>query len=116
VVSGNIIQALRKVESMGPFYLIVTGGLFDHMSDKHLSFFLKHTAKKLLKRGGILFFTNAVEGNPFRVWMEYLADWKLNYRSEDDITRILSDAGFTDNKIEIKKDETGLTFFVNVTG
>jgi SAM-dependent methyltransferase len=113
-VTGNFIQALRKAEKLGPFDLIVTGGLFDHISDKHASFFLKHALNKLLKKDGILFFANAVEGNPFRVWMEYLANWTLNYRSESNIADLLQSAGYSDNSIEIKKDETGLTFFVKV--
>jgi len=113
-LAGNIIQALRKVEALGPFDLIVTGGLFDHMSDKHLSFFLKQSLNKLLKTGSTLFFANAAEGNPFRVWMEYLANWKLNYRSEDRITELLLTAGYSHNTITMKKDETGLTFLVSV--
>jgi len=39
VIAGNIIQAVRKVEKLGPFDLIVTGGMFDHMSDRHVAFF-----------------------------------------------------------------------------
>lgn len=116
VVSGNIIQALRKVEKLGPFNLIVTGGMFDHMSDKHVAFFLKHTLNTLLKKDGALFFANAAEGNPFRVWMEYLADWKLNYRTEDDIIGFLHAAGYSEKSVNIQKDETGLTFLVKVNG
>jgi extracellular factor (EF) 3-hydroxypalmitic acid methyl ester biosynthesis protein len=116
VVPGNIIQALRKLEKYGPFDLVVTGGLFDHMSDRHVSFFLKHTLNKLLKKEGTLFFTNTVKENPFRVWMEYLTDWELNYRSEDDIILLLSGAGFTRESMKISKDETGLTFLVTVSG
>lgn len=113
LVHGNIIQALRKVEKLGPFDLVVTGGLFDHLSDKHLSFFLKHAAKSLLNGNSTLFFTNATEGNPFKVWIEYLADWKLYYRSEDNIMTLLTEAGFK-NSIKIEKDSTGLTFLVTV--
>ncbi len=116
VVPGNIIHALRSVEKLGPFDLIVTGGLFDHMSDKHISFFLKYTLNKLLQNGATLFFANAVEGNPFRVWMEYLADWRLNYRSAENITGLLKTAGYKESSINIAKDETGLAFLVKVNG
>ena len=112
MVTGNIIQAVRKVDKLGPFDLIVTGGMFDHMSDKHVAFFLKQSLKNLLNQGGRLFFANSIEENPFRVWMEYLADWKLNYRSEDDIKGLMTDAGFNREAIDIRKDETGLTYFV----
>jgi len=112
VIPGNIIQAVRKVEKLGPFDLIVTGGMFDHMSDRHVAFFLKQSLKNLLNHGGRLFFANSIEENPFRVWMEYLADWKLNYRSEDDIRRLMNEAGFNSEAIDIRKDETRLTYFV----
>ena len=114
LVHGNIIQALRKVEKLGPFDLVVTGGLFDHLSDKHLSFFLKRASKSLLNGNSTLFFTNANEGNPFKVWIEYLADWKLFYRSEEDIIKLLADAGFPTDSIKVEKDATGLTFLVTV--
>ncbi|RJQ45309.1 MAG: class I SAM-dependent methyltransferase [Nitrospiraceae bacterium] len=116
MVPGNIIQALRRVEQYGPFDLIVTGGLFDHMSDKHVSFFLKHTFNRLLRKEGTLFFANAIEGNPFRVWMEYLTDWKLFYRSEEALAGLLDSAGFAPGAANIRKDETGLTFLVKVKG
>ncbi|UCH80765.1 MAG: class I SAM-dependent methyltransferase [Nitrospiraceae bacterium] len=112
VIPGNIIQAVRKVENLGPFDLIVTGGMFDHMSDRHVAFFLKQTIKNLLKRGGRLFFANSIEENPFKVWMEYLADWKLNYRSEDNVRNLMNDAGFDRDAISISKDETKLTYFI----
>jgi LSD1 subclass zinc finger protein len=114
LVPGNIIQALRKVENLGPFDLVVTGGLFDHLSDKHLSFFLKRASKSLLNGNSTLFFTNSTEGNPFRVWIEYLADWKLFYRSKDHIMELLTDAGFPQNSIKIENDATNLTFLVTV--
>ncbi len=112
VIPGNIIQALRKVEKLGPFDLIVTGGMFDHMSDRHVAFFLKQTRKNLLAEGGRLFFANSIEENPFRVWMEYLADWKLNYRSEEHVNGLMTEAGFEREAVDIRKDETGLTYFV----
>ncbi len=112
VIPGNIIQAVRKVERLGPFDLIVTGGMFDHMSDRHVAFFLKQTIKNLLNKGGRLFFANSIEENPFKVWMEYLADWKLNYRPEDNIRVLMTDAGFDRDTIKISKDETKLSYLV----
>ncbi|MBC8413628.1 MAG: class I SAM-dependent methyltransferase [Nitrospira sp.] len=113
-ISGNIIQAIRKVEALGPFDLIVTGGLFDHMSDKHIAFFLKHVKLSMLKPGGRLFFTNVVDNNPFRVWMEQLADWRLNYRTEEGLRKLVTDAGFSESVMAITKDETGLSFLVTL--
>lgn len=114
-VNSNFLQSLRNIERLGPFDLILSGGLFDYLSDKHISFFLKHAFEKLLNKNSTLFFTNIKEGNPYKVWQEYLADWKLIYRSESAITGLLTDAGFAGNAIRVEKDETGLTFLVTVT-
>jgi len=115
LVSGNFLQSLRKIEKLGPFDLILVGGLFDYISDKHISFFLKHAFNNLLNQNSTLFFTNINKGNPYQVWQEYLADWKLVYRSEEDIRNLLTTAGFSDSAAKIEKDETGLTFLVTVT-
>jgi extracellular factor (EF) 3-hydroxypalmitic acid methyl ester biosynthesis protein len=38
-------------------------------------------------------FTNIARGNPFRVSIEYLGDWRLIERSEQDIVRLCHAAG-----------------------
>ena len=114
LISGNFLQSLRKIEKSGPFDLILSGGLFDYISDKHISFFLKHAFQKLLLQNSILFFTNIKKDNPYKVWQEYLADWKLVYREEEEIVNLLKEAGFNGNSVNIEKDETGLTFLVTV--
>jgi SAM-dependent methyltransferase len=115
LVYGNFLQALRKIERLGPFNLILAGGLFDYISDKHISFFLKHTFEKLLNQDGILFFTNIKKGNPYKVWQEYLANWRLIDRSEDDIMNLLTTSGFSESAIKLEKDETGLAFLVTAS-
>lgn len=113
-VNGNFLQSMRKIERSGPFHLLLTGGLFDYISDRHISFFLKHALTKLLVEDGTLFFTNIKKENPYKVWQEYLADWKLIYRSEGDIRNLLTAAGVAESQMKIEKDETGLTFLVTV--
>lgn len=112
LVGGNFLQAIRRIEDSGPFDVILTGGLFDYLSDKHIEFFLKHALHKLLKQGSMLFFSNIKKDNPYKVWQEYLANWKLVYRNEDDIRTLLSVAGFSEAGVAIERDETGLTFLV----
>ncbi|MBI5055772.1 MAG: class I SAM-dependent methyltransferase [Nitrospirae bacterium] len=112
LIKGNFLQSLRTIEMSGPFDVILAGGLFDYLSDKHISFFLKYAFNKMLNQNGILFFTNIKRGNPYKVWQEYLADWKLIYRDEDEIIGLLTAAGFSPSDFKIEKDETGLTFLV----
>jgi len=113
-VNGNFLQSLRTIEKLGPFDLVLAGGLFDYLSDKHISFFLKQALRNLLSPDSLLFFANIRKGNPFQVWQEYLADWKLIYRSEKDILRLLTDAGFLNSEVAINMDKTGLTLLVTV--
>ncbi|MEW6599667.1 MAG: class I SAM-dependent methyltransferase [Nitrospirota bacterium] len=113
-VNGNFLQSLRKIEKLGPFDLVLAGGLFDYLSDKHLSFFLKQALKNLLDRNSLLFFSNIRDGNPFQVWQEYLADWKLIYRSEKDILGLLTESGFSSEEVTTETDKTGLTLLVSV--
>jgi len=113
-VKGNFLQSLRTIETLGPFDLILAGGLFDYLSDKHISFFLKYAFNRFMGQNGTLFFTNIKKGNPYKVWQEYLANWKLIYRDEDEIVTLLTNAGFATDSFNIEKDETGLTFLVKV--
>jgi hypothetical protein len=74
------------------------------------------TKKFVVHPNGTLFFTNIKKGNPYKVWQEYLANWKLIYRAEDEIVNLLTAAGFRTDSFKIEKDETGLTFLVTVNG
>ncbi|HET7698342.1 MAG TPA: hypothetical protein VFK57_21680 [Vicinamibacterales bacterium] len=49
-------------------------------------------------------------GNPFRVWLEYLANWTLIERSDSDIRRLCADAGLGPPAIE--RDSTGLALLI----
>jgi len=45
-----------------------------------IAFLLKELRERAVKVGGSVLFTNIAEENPFRVWMEALADWRLIHR------------------------------------
>jgi len=88
LVHGMVPRVLRQVKPLGPFDLVLAGGLFDYLSDRFIARTLSDAWNDLLAPGGRIVFTNIARGNPFRVWLEYLADWKLIERSEEDITAI----------------------------
>lgn len=92
LVPGMVPRVLRHVRDYGPFDLILAGGLFDYLSDRFIARTLSD-AWTMLTPGGRIVFTNIASGNPFRVWIEYLGDWKLIERSEEDIARICVSAG-----------------------
>ena len=114
-IPGHPARAIRKLESRGPFDLVTEGGLFDYLPDEQISYFVRNIYQRLLKPGGKLFFTNVGTGNPYRSWMEYLADWVLIERSEDDLFRLCRNAGVEEGLVRCHRDETGLTILAEVT-
>ena len=114
-IHANVFSAVRTFKKRGPFDLIVTGGLFDYLSDKQITWLLEKLFESL-KTEGRLCFTNIARGNPYRVWMEYLGDWKLLERSEADITTLIRETDLeTSTQLDISRDQTGLTHLVELT-
>ena len=58
--------------------------------------------------------TNLAKINPHRVWMEYLVNWDLIERSEEEIMTLCAEAGIGANNIAIQRDLTDLTLLVEV--
>ena len=86
-VRGLVPRVLRRVQASAPFDLILAGGLFDYLSDRFITRTLAD-AWDMLAPGGRIVFTNIATGNPYRVWIEYLGDWRLIERSEADIAAL----------------------------
>lgn len=63
------------------------------------------------------FFTNIDYDNPYKIWMENLADWTLIERSHDDLINMVNKSIGSDSytSLRIKKDQTGLTHLTYVT-
>jgi len=68
-----------------------------------------------LAPGGRGFVSNIAEGNPFRPWIEYLADWWLIERTEVGVVRLLEEAGFDPRRVRISRDSTGLALMAEAT-
>jgi SAM-dependent methyltransferase len=111
-VAGKVPRVLPSLAAHGPFDLIVAGGLFDYLPDRWAATTLRE-CRRLLAPAGRLLLSNIAAGNPFRPWIEYLADWTLIERSEDDIQRLCADAGLGASVIE--RDTTGLALIVSAS-
>ena len=114
LVQGRVPSALRSVRRHGPFHLIVAGGLFDYLPTHVAERTLAIAAGSLLADGGRIVFTNLATGNPFRVWLEYVADWPLLERSEADLWRLAEGAGLGDS-ITLTRDATGLAILASLS-
>jgi hypothetical protein len=110
---GNALRLLRD-SKLGAFDLILAGGLCDYLSDRRVLLVLHHGYKALL-HGGSLFFTNMARGNPYRLWMSYLADWQLIERSAEDIRHLITEAGVSTHHLTLETDQTALTLFAHIT-
>jgi SAM-dependent methyltransferase len=112
-VHGFVPRVLRSVRRSGPYHLIFAGGLFDYLSDRLIARTLAMSFGSLLAPGGRVVFTNIATGNPFRVWLEYLADWRLIERSEEDIGAICAEAGLAVRPV-MQRDSTNLAILATV--
>lgn len=113
-VHGNAVTSATKLAPFGPFDLILAGGLFDYLSDRHAAFLAEAVWERLLAPGGRFFFTNLGRQNPYRVWMEYMADWRLIERSEADLLWLVSSACGPAAVCSIVPEGTGLSWLVSV--
>lgn len=108
-IRGNIYKIVRTLKES--YDLILIGGVFDYLNDKTIVSVLS-SLKQNLNQNAILFFTNIQKPNPHRIFMEYLSDWILIERTEEDIQHLLDQSRLSDFNIKIENDQTGLTYLV----
>lgn len=114
-VVGNALEVTSRIAAQGPFDLILTGGLFDYLSERTARLLLRIAVTKWLKPGGQVYFSNMAVGNPFRHWMEYLEDWPLIERTENDVGDLLEPLRDLISNYEIARDATSLALLVVAT-
>lgn len=83
--------------------LIFSTGLFDYL-DERIATRLAANLRRLMKKGGLLFISNyrGKESNPGVYLMEWIAEWNLIYRTEEEFKKIFIDAGFDQEKINLE--------------
>jgi extracellular factor (EF) 3-hydroxypalmitic acid methyl ester biosynthesis protein len=111
--AGNALKIARRLRGGAPFDLILAGGLFDYLPDRHAAYLLEQ-AYAQLAGGGMLFFTNIAEGNPYRPLIEYVGDWFLIERSREMLLGLTDAAGIPREAVTIERDESGLAFLVEI--
>lgn len=113
-VHGSVLASHARLSPLGPFDVVAAGGLFDYLPERQATFLLRVIWQRLLKPGGRLFFTNIARGNPFRLWIEYMADWRLIERGEDEMLALVA-AACSDHVVpSLQRDGTGLAWMLAV--
>jgi len=111
-LNATVPRVLRKLVPYGPFDLAIAGGVFDYLPDRWVTLSLQSMWQTLLAPEGSLIFTNIKRGNPFRVWLEYLANWELTERGEDDVLTSCRESGIPQSAVRVVGDQTGLALLV----
>ena len=112
---GNAVQLMRRWMRGPEFHLILAGGLFDYLHERHAVFLISNAWKLLSRRGGTFFFTNIAAGNPYRPLIEYVGDWFLIERTKQELLDLIDQAGVPRDTISIRLDETHLAWLVEIT-
>lgn len=89
--------------------LIYSTGLFDYL-DERVAARLVSNLKKILKKDGIMIIANARDkySNSSAAWMEWVVEWYLIYRTEDEFKRIFLNAGILDDDLQIIAQKGGV--------
>ncbi len=91
------------------YHFIYSMGLFDYL-DNRIAVRLVRNLKILLAAGGQMIIANMREKfqNPSVYFLEWVGDWNLIYRKEDEYRQIFLEAGFPKNKIDITSEQLGI--------
>lgn len=106
-VPGSAFRVLGKLRAYGPFQHILAGGLFDYLTDKQGTTLLRQL-KPLLAHDGELTITNIAVNNPYRIWLNYFANWNLIHRAESEVTLLFASAGLDKARVHLEREASGL--------
>ena len=93
-----------------PQQLVYSIGLIDYFADNFVVSLLDY-CYELLAPGGKVILGNFHPQNTSRALMEYILDWKLIHRDEDDMNRLMAASRFGRPCTEIAYEEAGVNLF-----
>jgi extracellular factor (EF) 3-hydroxypalmitic acid methyl ester biosynthesis protein len=109
------IAATKNVESkqIVKYDFIYATGLFDYLTHK-VSAKLIRNLRKLLNKDGILAISNVRDkySNPSVHFMEWVGDWNLFYRTDDEFKKVFLDGGFRNDELEVKYEQQGIMQYI----
>ncbi len=110
---NQVIKEASKGEVSGEKYdLVYCAGLFDYLSQKVCSRLVSLFHSMISDEGEVLV-TNVSSDNPVSKWMEYVMDWNLIYRTDEQMLN-LTDGITTPVESKIFRDTTGVNVFLEV--
>lgn len=94
--------------------IVYSMGLFDYFKDR-LAVRVINILYKMLKPGGTLIIGNFHVSCTSRVFLDYLLDWPLIYRTEEDMIGLFQKSDFADNQVTVDFEPEGLNMLVRCT-
>ncbi|AKJ30037.1 hypothetical protein [Caldimonas brevitalea] len=113
-IHGDVVRSVARLQAFSPYDLVVAGGLFDYLKDRHATRLIDRTFRHLLREDGVMLFTNIRIGNPYRAWIEYLGDWRLIERQEKDLEELIPEGMRDGIRFEVERDATALTLLARL--
>jgi SAM-dependent methyltransferase len=95
--------------------LIYSAGLFDYL-DERIAVRLVSNLYKLLKPGGMMVIANFGEkrNNSSAGLMEWVTEWYLIYRTENEFRRLFEQAGLLDSAFSVSLQDDEVVLYANV--
>lgn len=92
---------------------IYTAGLLDYLNDK-ICIRLIRNLRKLLNTNSVIIGTNVRDkySNPSIHYMEWIADWNLFYRDDEEFKQIFIEAGFREDELTIRYEQQGIMQYI----
>lgn len=114
VKENAVRMGLKKdVERHYPSYdLIYSTGLFDYF-DHRMAVRLVANLKKILNPGGLLAIANFRDkySNPSFHFMEWVGDWNLVYRTEEEFADVFLESGFKPEDLSFEYEQQGVLMY-----
>lgn len=113
----SVHQLLRAATQGGEeeftnYDVVYCAGLFDYLSQRVCKRLVELFCT-MVRPGGIVIVTNVATSNPRKAWMEYVMEWNLIYRDEDEMKDLIPD-GIRLKDSSVKADATGVNLFLEI--
>jgi extracellular factor (EF) 3-hydroxypalmitic acid methyl ester biosynthesis protein len=111
-VNGNLVYLAmgRSTLALQPQDLIYSIGLIDYFNDKFVVSLLNYVHSQL-RPGGKVILGNFHPRNSSKAFMDYVLDWRLIHRTEDDMHRLFQASAFRSPCSNIRFEEQGINLF-----
>jgi excisionase family DNA binding protein len=96
--------------------MIYATGLFDYFSSK-ISIKLITNLSRLLNPNGVLVISSVRDkySNPSVHYMEWVGDWRLIYRNEEEFKKLFIDSGFKEGDLRVRYEQQGIMQYIIAT-